>query len=195
MTPPQLQFFLDPPRSPLQRWRNRLWLASRMRKVDHFIRHDGLAVVPFQLPGDREPRYSYSVGFDEAFGHPELIVFDQPWPTAADQFFAVHDALLRNELKLQDGMVWIEDATGRFVWRKGHPSRVDAGWLGLAGERRRRRTGDAAGLELFQLVASDRNGRLPWEPGYDESLRKWQPALYEPTEGFINRVVAANGGV
>lgn len=181
MTSPQIQFFLNPPRSRLQTLRNRLWLASQMRKVDYFIRHHGLAVVPFQMPGDSAPRYSYSVGFDEAFGHPELIVFDQPWDVASNEFFAVRTKLHAG-LKLEDGMVWIEEERGCCVWRKVHPSQADGGWLGLARERRRRRTGEIDGLQAFQLVASDKQGHLPWTPGYDEAARRWQPALYEPAE-------------
>jgi hypothetical protein len=182
MSEPQLQFFLSPPASPLQRWRNAIWLASQMSKVDHFVRRDGLAVVPFQLRGDRRSRYSYSVGFDEAFDGPELILFDQAWEVAAGVFFEVREGILRGELALHDGMLWAEDGQGRCVWREVHPSQGAAGWLGLAGERRGRLRGAAEGLQAFQLVASDTSGFLPWEPGYDESVRKWQPALYEPSE-------------
>jgi hypothetical protein len=178
MSPPQLQFMLSPPASPLQRIRNHLWLESQMRKVDRFVRSDGLAVVPFKLPHDREPRYSYSVGLDEAFGQPELIVFDQRWESASSQFFAARAGLLSGELKLEDGMLWAEDGQGRCVLRRVHPTQV-AGWLGLACERRRRLKGSAEGLEAFQFVATDLGGWLPWEAGYDESVRIWQPALWE----------------
>jgi hypothetical protein len=63
--------------------------------------------------------------------------------------------------------------------RKVHPSQVSS-WFGLATERRRRINGDSSGPAAFQLVLADRGGFLPWEPGYDEQARKWQPALYEP---------------
>ena len=182
MSPPQMQFFFDPPKSALQKLRNRLWLRSQMRKVDHFVWRHGLAVVPFQLPQDLAPRYSYSVGFDETFGHPELIVFDQPWETASAEFFHVRERLFRNQLELEDGMVWIESEDGRCVWRKVHPSQAASGWMGLARERRRQRTGDDAGLQAFQLVATDKAGVLPWEAGYDEAARRWQPALWEAVE-------------
>lgn len=42
------------------------------------------------------------------------------------------------------------------------------------------RNGHRPNLRAFQFVTTDKSGFLPWEPGYDESARKWQPALYEP---------------
>ena len=34
--------------------------------------------------------------------------------------------------------------------------------------------------EAYQFVLPDREGVLPWEPDYDESLRPLQRALYGP---------------
>jgi hypothetical protein len=47
------------------------------------------------------------------------------------------------------------------------------------------------------LVVSDLGGWLPWEAGYDDSVRIWQPALYEPesASGPLNSEVAADARV
>jgi hypothetical protein len=162
--------------------RERLWLSGQMRKVARRVKAGGWTAIPFQLPHDAAPRFFYSVGFDETLNQPELIVFDQTAEVAVDNFHLAFQGLLAGDLTLDDGMVWAEDGLSRCVLRKVHPGQVAGGWLGLAQERRRIVKGDADGLQAFQLVASDKSGFLPWEPGYNETVRVWQPALYDPPD-------------
>jgi hypothetical protein len=54
------------------------------------------------------------------------------------------------------------------------------GWFTFALRRRAERTGQAFGLEGFQLVLSDPDGRMPWDKGYNGHLRPRQPALWLP---------------
>lgn len=37
--------------------------------------------------------------------------------------------------------------------------------------------------EGASLAVDSLRGLLPWEPGYDEGLRHFQPALWEPPQG------------
>jgi hypothetical protein len=66
------------------------------------------------------------------------------------------------------------------VWRNVDPSQVESrvGWFTLAKMRRLAVKGEMFGLEVFQLVLADEKGILPWEAGYNESIRFRQPALY-----------------
>jgi hypothetical protein len=41
---------------------------------------------------------------------------------------------------------------------------------------------DSGEFEAYQLVLGDADGKLPWEPGYDETIRDRQRALWEPVE-------------
>lgn len=84
------------------------------------------------------------------------------------------------QVEREDGMTWSEDAGSRCVARKVHPEQIAGGWFGLARERHRIVNGAPDGLAAFQLVGADKSGDLPWEPGYDKAVRKWQPPLYEP---------------
>ncbi|CAN7584585.1 DUF4262 domain-containing protein [Phenylobacterium sp. LjRoot225] len=179
MTPPELMFFCNGRRPSL---RERLWLSGQMRKVARHVKASGWTAIPFQLPHDAAPRFFYTVGFDETLNQPELIAFDQTVEVAVNQFHVAFQELQAGELALEDGMVWAQDGPCRCVLRKVHPGQLANGWVGLARERRRIVKGDADGLQAFQLVATDRSGFLPWEPGYDEAVRKWQPALYEPPD-------------
>lgn len=184
MTPPETMFF-RPRRNgrvALAGLKERLWLRSRMRWLTKVVRELGWAAVPVRFPQDDRDRWVYTVGFSEALNHPELIVFDMPHQNAFEEFYVIFEAVRLGQLTIEDGMVWSEEGEPRCVLRRVHPQNVTAGWFGLAEERRRLRRGEVAGLEAFQLVLCDRNGCLPWEPGYDETVRQFQPALYEPRD-------------
>jgi hypothetical protein len=175
---PQTMFFRGGPHGLAER----IWLARQNQKVGRQVRKYGWAAVPVRLPHDKGDRFIYTVGFEETLSHPELIIFDTPYDVAVREFRTAFEGLRHGELRLEDGMVWAEDDQGRCVLRKVHPSQADRGWFGLAGERRRGLKGAREGLEGFQFVLADKSGHFPWEPGYDEAVRKFQPTLYEPQE-------------
>jgi hypothetical protein len=120
------------------------------------------------------PTWVYSVGFRSSLGQPEIIVFDLPRPVASRLVSVVHDELRDGRLILEDGREWASAST-RCVWRKVHDDHLGE-WLTVAFVPAML----AGGLEAYQLVLSDAQGRLPWEDGYDERLRRLQPALWEP---------------
>lgn len=123
------------------------------------------------------PSWAYTIGFDESLNQPELVVFDLPKPSANQLFWRSFEALRQGHLALEDGgQAPFTDA--RCVWRKVHPEHTGE-WLTLACMRRFDKTGARVGLEAFQFVLSDAEGRLPWDQGYDERLRHLQPALWE----------------
>lgn len=171
-----------------------------LKRIWHWVRGTGATGLTDQLwarieqhgwtgmyVGDYRtaPTWSYSIGFSETLDQPEVIIFDLPQEAANALLWEAFSELKDGRLKLEDGKVWAEAGDKPCVWRKVHPSQLEseAGWLTFASLRSLVRRGTPFGLEAFQLVLSDNDGRLPWESGYDERLRPLQPSLYEPLEG------------
>lgn len=138
----------------------------------------GIYVGDYQGP---PPSWAYTVGFWESAGSPEIIVFDLPRQAANDLLWNAYTQLRSGDLTIRDGEPWTAENGVSPVWRRVHPSQLDAdeGWFALARWYRFRQTG-RDDLEVFQLVLPDNAGALPWQPGYDEQLRPLQPALYLP---------------
>ncbi len=158
------------------------------RDVDQRVRKHGWTAI---YVGDyaTAPTWTYTIGLEETLGQPELVVFDITQEDANAVLWSAYEELKQGTLVLQDGMRWPADETERpLVWRKVHPSQIEgrADWFALALMRRAARTGEMRGLQAFQLVLSDENGRLPWEEGYDERIRFRQPALYLPAQNYGN---------
>jgi hypothetical protein len=156
-------------------WIARLQSAWRRFGARRHVERRGWTAV---YVGDyaQAPSWVYTVGFQGSLGQPEIIVFDLPRPSAGELVAHVHDELRTGRLVLEDGCEWAS-ASSRCVWRRVHEDHL-AEWLTLAFVPAML----AGGLEAFQLVLSDVEGRLPWEGGYDERLRALQPALYEPAD-------------
>jgi hypothetical protein len=138
----------------------------------------GVAVGEYR----RAPFWAYTLGFDETLEHPELIVFDLPKRSANAMFHQVYAEVKSGALVIEDGLDWPADAELPATWRKVDPSRLSEGWLTMAERRRYQVSGRRNGLEAYQLVLRDPGGHLPFEPGYDASLRRLQAALYLPRE-------------
>ncbi|HLZ73741.1 DUF4262 domain-containing protein [Phenylobacterium sp.] len=126
------------------------------------------------------PSWAYTIGFLSSLGAPEVIVFDVPQRSANGIFGTVFEELKAGELVLRDGEAW-KSAAHPAVWREVHPSRYvdeEQPWLGIAETIAAIQAGPE--FRAFQLVLSDPEGRLPWEPQYDERLRPLQRELYLP---------------
>lgn len=170
------------------------WWHSRNN--DRRIRKHGWTAI---YVGDyvSAPTWVYTVGIDETLGQPELVIFDVPIESANEVLWRAFQELKQGLLVLEDGKPWlIGESEHPVVWRRVHRTQVEspAGWFTLAEMRRALHTGQMSGLEVFQLVLSDREGRLPWEPGYDEALRAFQPALYLPLTGNDGEPMSLPGG-
>jgi hypothetical protein len=157
----------------------RLALTAQGWMLDRRVRRRGWTGV---YVGDyaSSPTWAYTIGFDDTLDQPEVIVFDASREGASRLFVEAFNRLKAGTLVFEDWLEWPEDSEGRGVWRKVHPTRFDEGWLTLAEHRRWKRTGQKRGLEAFQYVLPDHDGRLPWQVGYDEKLRHRQIALWSP---------------
>lgn len=129
--------------------------------------------------GRAGPIWAYSVGLWELAGAPELILFghDEVWSNGP---LSHAKQELCEGLVLEDGTLWkIEEFEG--VWRRVHPIQIrDAEWFNCARRYRRERTG-SEDFEAYQLFVPDEGGKYPWEEGFDEEFRHYQPELYLST--------------
>ena len=138
--------------------------------------------------GDYEtiPSWAYTIGFHASLGAPEVVVFDVPIATANGLFHEIYNDLKSGQLSLRDNEPWRPgEVEHPLVWREVHPTRLYDGdpenpWLGLAEDFATILAPERGPISAFQLVLTDPDGRLPWEPGYDESLRPRQRELYLP---------------
>lgn len=156
------------------------------RDTDRRIRKHGWTAV---YVGDyaSSPTWVYTLGFEETLGQPEIVIFDIPNTDANRVLWTIFEELKRGELVLEDGKPWHpEDPDGRMVWRMVHDTQVESrvGWFTIAVMRRLVVKGEMFGLPVFQLVLADENRVLPWEDGYNESIRYRQPALYLPASDY-----------
>jgi hypothetical protein len=126
------------------------------------------------------PTWAYTIGFPGAPEQAELIVFDVPKPSAENIFSHVYAELKAGRPVVADGAEMPGGGEGRFVWRKVHPDQLYE-WLTFAWTARLIDP-DLGELAAYQLVLGDAQRRMPWEPGYDESLRHLQRALWLPPE-------------
>lgn len=144
-------------------------------KIEWMVDTHGWAIEPVAPRTDTDPPvagYVYTIGYPEAFGFPDVLVFGLT-PSAARGLFDMIADLLRggteiplgveltglfdNDLRcvfapLDDEVRTVLLSTG-VAWRKG------------------------AAFDAVQLLWPDRNGFLPTEPGFDQRMVLAQPVV------------------
>lgn len=161
-----------------------VFMAWLLYGLDRRIRRFGHTALSIGRYGS-DCIWAYSLGFMETYGHPEVIAFDMPPNIANSAFWRVAERLKAGEVFDQDGQPWIIEDEEIGVWRRVHPTQIDApeGWFS-AGRLYRGRYTRRADYRVMQLVLRDEASRYPWDPGYDETLRWRQPALYQPARDY-----------
>jgi len=148
---------------------------AHLEKIDWMIEATGWAFEAVQADVDRippSPPYAYSIGLGPRFGFPEVVVFGMTAANARGMVGLVVDllaggveppvgslfvGLLDNELRC--ALLPVDLAAHAELFATA------ADWTG--------------GLEfrVVQFAWPDRNGWLPWEPGFDQRLRFAQPVI------------------
>jgi len=144
-------------------------------KIEWMIETKGWAVEPVAPRTDVEPPvpgYAYTIGFPEAFGFPEVVVFGLT-PVAASGLLDLVADLLGGgtEIPLGVALTGLYDNDLRCVFA---PVDMDA-WSELFEVGTAWRRGSA--VEMAQLLWPDRNGFLPTEPGFDRRVAPAQPVI------------------
>lgn len=122
-------------------------------------------------PDPPTPGYTYTIGFEETFGHPELVIFGLA-PVAARgllEMIATHleaggelpvgsfVGLLDNDLPAAVLPIEMPEHAPLFESAAVYYSRDD--------------------FRIRQFIWPDRAGKLPWDEGYDDRLRMAQPVI------------------
>lgn len=144
-------------------------------KIEWMIDTSGwaLEVVP-ERPHEVPPgaAYAYTIGFPEAFGFPEVLLFGLT-PSAASGLFGMLADLLRGGTEIPVGVeltgLFDGDLRCSFLPVEGA---VSEALMATGVAWRRGQVADAV-----QLLWPDRNGFLPTEPGFDRRLMLAQPVV------------------
>jgi hypothetical protein len=155
-------------------------LNAHERKILGNIRDHGCHVMSVFDPEGELPDFTYSIGFPETVGQPEVLVYGLPRKLAHSM---VNETLTqcRAGLKLVDG-IRIDGLLDDFacIVREIPSDRIDAEHFESAVWFENYRTGGPM-TQAFQIVwPGAGHGLFPWQPGAD--LDEIQPALYEPRQ-------------
>jgi hypothetical protein len=144
-------------------------------KIEWMIETKGYAVEPVAPDSSTDPpspAYTYTIGVPAAVGYPEVAVFGLTPVASSGLLDLVVDAcrggteiplgvelvgLLDNDLRCLFAPIdldqWGELFATALAWYRGAP------------------------FEMVQLMYPDRNGFMPYEPGFDQRLRFAQPVI------------------
>ena len=148
-------------------------------KIEWMIETHGWAMEPVEARTETDPPiagYVYTIGFPEAFGFPEVVVFGLQ-PVAARGLFDMIADMLRGgtEIPLGVELVGLFDNELRCVFAP-----IDLGRFGdLFATGVSWRRGHA--FQIAQLLWPDRNGFLPTEVGFDRRVVLAQPVIGDIT--------------
>lgn len=148
---------------------------SALEKIEWMIETDGFAVEPVPPNPDWDPPragYTYTIGFQANTGFAEVVVFGLTPVAARGLIGLVADMLLAGtEIPVGVEVVGLLDNDLRCEFA---PVDVDE-WSPLFSTASSWYHGDA--FEMVQLIYPDRNGFMPYEPGFDQSKRFAQPVI------------------
>ncbi|BBU33385.1 hypothetical protein BTHE68_71190 (plasmid) [Burkholderia sp. THE68] len=118
------------------------------------------------------PGFAYTIGLEETYGHPELIVFGLPYEVAHGVLNDLAARIKGKTLALQDG-----DRDDRTL--QGH--RVVFRNVRAAFVRKYLRIAHVLSEDTraLQVVWPDPFGKFPWEDDFDSRYAVAQPSLYE----------------
>ena len=144
-------------------------------KIEWMIETEGFALEVVAPDADAAPPqagYTYTVNFPHAAEFPDVVVFGLTPVAARGLIGLVRDTLVSGvEIPLGVELVGLLDNELRCCFAP-----VELGhWAPLFATSQAWYGGDD--FEIVQLVYPDRNGFLPYEPGFDQHLRFAQPVI------------------
>lgn len=123
------------------------------------------------IEDDSHPPWSYTIGFYETWGFPELIVIGRSRATAHYMLNTIADKLDNNERPPLDQPTGnlLTGMKCRFI--EVLP-RYYSDYVGFARSFYRKRQ-----FPIYQLVWSNGDGQYPWHPSVPKLFKEWQPVL------------------
>ena len=153
-------------------------LSEYEKRVISNVQEDGYQVVSVFAPEDNTPSFSYSVGFWETVGQPEIIILGLNGSMGR---YAIEEGFrqCRNGLTITDGKAiegLLEGYDETCVARQVHPDHFVRDYFNSAMWYHRWRTGQPLAAAM-QLVWSY-SGSYPWDEEAPQELHEDQPVLY-----------------
>jgi hypothetical protein len=143
-----------------------------------------LVLVP---PDHGTPGWAHTIGLEERFGHPELIVFGSDLAVLAPLLNALGERV-RAGARLAAGSELRGVLEGLpIAFRAVAPKWIEP-FLGNAAWHYQREV-----VPALQCFWPDPSGAFPWQPSFDPALREDQPLLFERKthEALSERMIAA----
>jgi len=135
-------------------------------------------------PEQKEPDFSYSVGFTKTLNAPEFIVFGLPLKLMHSMLWEVFRQIKDGKVP-EDNQRWSKLIEGfDCISRPVHPTNIVREYLNSAmwfwGN-----PAEHGQLKAFQLVwPSSKTGLFPWDADCAQEVRDRQPPLYLPTRAL-----------
>lgn len=149
-----------------------LGMEGMGESLEQMIEKFGHAVVATRIDiPEGELSLSFTVGLSRQ-GLPELMAFALPDHVAQVMLNASADRLREGRLPTDVGLSEIADPLD-VVFKKAAIERVREVSLALEA------LAGVDGPEVLQMVWPDKAGCFPWDAGFDETLRAYQPLMYE----------------
>ncbi|MEZ5382322.1 MAG: DUF4262 domain-containing protein [Microthrixaceae bacterium] len=144
-------------------------------KLAWMIETQGYAVEPvkpLEAPEGPRPGYTFTVGFEATWGHPEVALWGLA-PAAARGLLDLVAAQVAAGIELPVGAVFsgLLEHDLRSALLEVEVIPADARFPGAAVFY------GATPFRVWQFVWPDKAGLLPWEDGYDQRLRVAQPVV------------------
>lgn len=156
---------------------------SRRDKIEFMIEQDGWAMDAVRARSDLDPpmpTYSYTVGFQDRFGFPEVCIFGLKPVACRGLFGLVADALAGGtEFPVGAAFIGLLDG-GQACAFLPVDAESSVGMLPALAEHRRVAGASDTDFAMVQLAWPDRSGHLPWEDGFDPNMAMAQLLLGEP---------------
>lgn len=140
-----------------------------LRKVRDDITKYGLSVIAVPSDG-KTPSLAYSVGLWQGHHHPEIVTFGLPPRVAHVIINDIGKGVLAGK-KFKDGDI-VKKLANFPVALVSVPKDRFEGVLNVC-----LAFYEHSEFEALQLVWPDREGRFPWQNGFDEKFRRAQPLL------------------
>ena len=158
-------------------------IDARVREhIDRFGWH--LVMIP---PTPAATGWVHSIGLDERFGHPELIVFGNDFSVLSPLLNALGERI-RGGARFAAGGELSGVLEGLALAFRSVASKWIEPFLGNAAWHYQREA-----VPALQCFWPDALGRFPWQPEFEAALRADQPLLYEREthKALSERMIAA----
>ncbi len=155
-------------------------LSEFEQEIVSIVHKHGCMIMNVFDPEQQEPDFSYSIGFPDTAGQPEVIVFALPKSLRVSMINEILRQMTEEGLKLEDGArisgliegfeCVARHITSREVLNEHFGSAI---WY-------HRSQREVEIVDAFQIVwPGARQGLFPWEDGCAREVIDDQPALYQ----------------